>query len=47
MLSRDVIRVDLDVSQAGKVRAENAADGAAANDADFYAHAVFRDSSPV
>jgi hypothetical protein len=39
--------MDLDIGQAREVRAENTADGAAADDADCDAHALFRASKPV
>jgi hypothetical protein len=42
-----VVSVDFHIGEAREVRAENASDGAAADDADFDAHAVFRASKPV
>jgi hypothetical protein len=46
VISPDVVRMDFNVFEAGEMRSENAADGAAADDANLYAHAVFRASTP-
>jgi hypothetical protein len=47
MLLGDVIGVDFHIGEAREVCAENAADGAAADNTDLDAHALFRASSPV
>ncbi len=47
MILRDIVGVDFDIGQAREVSAEDAADGAATDDADFDAHALFRASKPV
>jgi hypothetical protein len=47
MFLRDIICVNLNIGQAREVRAKDAADGAATDDADLDSHALFRASNPV
>jgi len=46
VLFPDVVGVDLDVFEAGQMRAKDASNGAAADNANLHAHAVFSASSP-